>query len=94
MAIVFQENVTKLSCDFSEIQVAGSFSRSDDNVMTLGKNSLVQTEKLPHEPFDPVPFDCIPNSLAYSNPQSRDPPTILHQRDCKVFGTKFPAGSI
>ena len=94
MAFLFQENVTNLSCDFSEIQVAGRFSRSDDNVITLGENGLVQTEKLPDEPFDPVSFDCVPYSLAYGNPQSGYPPTVLHQGDCKVSRTKSPAGSI
>lgn len=94
MAILVQENVTKLSCYFQMIQVAGIFSCSDDNVVALWEQLFVQTEGFPDEPFEPVSLDCIPDPLAYSNPQPCDSPSVLHQRDCEVLGTKFSAESI
>ena len=94
MAIRVQENVTKFSCYFSVVQVVGTFSRSDDDIMAPREQCLVQTKGLPDEPFEPVSLDCIPDSLTYGNPQPRDSPSILHQRDRKVVATKFPAESI
>ena len=79
---------------FQESRSPAVSSRGDNDIITLREHRLVQTEGFPDEPFDPVSLDCIPDSLADSNPQSRDSPSILHHRDGEMVRMKFPAESI
>ena len=74
--------------------MAGITPCSDHDIMTFREHPFVQTEGFPDEPFDPVPLDCIPDLLAYSNPQPRDSPPILHHRNGEMMRMKFPAEPI
>lgn len=94
MEAFIQDGFAKFRFHLPEIKAVGIFPGSNDNVATLWEKSLVQPKELSNQPLDPVSTNRIPNFFTDGNPQSRDTPSVLHQRDLKMICLESPAQSI
>jgi len=88
MELFTEDSLSQFLSDLMEIKTAYILSCYNDNVVPLGKEAHVDSEKFPYEPLDRVPFDRGTCLFADRNSQPCLIKPVLFKNDSKVFSIK------